>query len=46
VHRVVETLAGYLVSGLAVKFLEVKVSVDDKQIWHWDGGYVLGAATQ
>jgi hypothetical protein len=24
----------------------VKVTVDDKQIWHWDGGYVLGAATQ
>ncbi|WP_077960649.1 hypothetical protein [Ensifer adhaerens] len=21
----------------------VKVTVDDKQIWHWDGGYVLGA---
>ncbi|HEV7317318.1 MAG TPA: hypothetical protein VGO04_01740 [Ensifer sp.] len=22
----------------------VKVTVDDKQIWHWDGGYVLGVA--
>jgi hypothetical protein len=22
----------------------VTVTVDDKQIWHWDGGYVLGAA--
>ena len=22
----------------------VKVTVDDKQLWHWDGGYVLGAA--
>ena len=22
----------------------VKVSVDDKQIWHWDGGYLLGPA--
>lgn len=22
----------------------VKVTVDDKQIWHWDGGYLLGAA--
>jgi hypothetical protein len=22
----------------------VKVTVDDKQIWHWDGGYVIGAA--
>jgi hypothetical protein len=21
----------------------VKVTVDDKQIWHWDGGYLLGA---
>ncbi|WP_104663228.1 hypothetical protein [Ensifer adhaerens] len=21
----------------------VKVTVDDKQIWHWDGDYVLGA---
>ncbi len=24
----------------------VKVTVDDKQIWHWDGGYLLGAETQ
>lgn len=22
----------------------VKVTVDDKQVWHWDGGYLLGAA--
>ena len=22
----------------------VKVSVDDKQIWHWEGGYLLGPA--
>lgn len=22
----------------------VTVTVDDKQIWHWDGGYLLGAA--
>lgn len=22
----------------------VKVTVDDKQLWHWEGGYVLGAA--
>lgn len=22
----------------------LKVSVDDKQIWHWDGGYMLGTA--
>ena len=22
----------------------VKVTVDDKQLWHWDGGYLLGAA--
>ena len=22
----------------------VNVSVDDKQIWHWDGAYLLGAA--
>lgn len=22
----------------------VKVTVDDKQIWHWDGGYLLGGA--
>ncbi len=21
-----------------------KVTVDEKQIWHWDGGYLLGAA--
>jgi hypothetical protein len=24
----------------------VKVTVDDKQIWHWDGGYLIGAVTQ
>ena len=24
----------------------VKVSVDAKQIWHWEGGYLLGPATQ
>ena len=23
----------------------VKVSVDDKRIWHWDGGYVLAPAS-
>lgn len=23
----------------------VKVTVDDKQIWHWDGGYLLGPVT-
>jgi hypothetical protein len=23
----------------------VKVTVDDKQIWHWDGGYLLAPAT-
>ena len=22
----------------------VTVTVDDKQIWHWDGGYLLGVA--
>jgi hypothetical protein len=22
----------------------VTVTVDDKQVWHWDGGYLLGAA--
>lgn len=22
----------------------VKVSVDDQQLWHWEGGYLLGAA--
>lgn len=24
----------------------VKVTVDDKQIWHWDGGYLIGPVTQ
>ena len=23
----------------------VKVTVDAKQIWHWDGGYLLSPAT-
>jgi hypothetical protein len=24
----------------------LNVTVDDKQIWHWEGGYVLGAAAK
>ena len=24
----------------------LNVSVDDKQIWHWEGGYLLGAAAK
>lgn len=24
----------------------LKVSVDDKKIWHWDGGYLLGTASK
>lgn len=32
-------------SGTLAGFQAIlNVSVDDKQIWHWEGGYVLGAA--
>jgi hypothetical protein len=39
--------AFYAGSGKLAGFQAVvKVSVDGKQIWHWEGGYLLGAATQ
>jgi hypothetical protein len=39
------TCAFHAGSGTLAGFQAVvKVTVDDKQIWHWDGGYLLGAA--
>ncbi|WP_280110101.1 hypothetical protein [Rhizobium sp. CF142] len=39
------TCAFYAGSGTLAGFQAVvKVTVDDKQIYHWDGGYLLGAA--
>ena len=41
----VGTCAFHAGSGTLAGFQAVvKVTVDDKQIWHWDGGYLLGAA--
>ncbi|MDQ6435273.1 hypothetical protein RB623_14540 [Mesorhizobium sp. LHD-90] len=38
------TCAFHAGSGTLAGFQAVvKVTVDDKQIWHWDGGYLLGA---
>ena len=37
------TCAFHAGSGTLAGFQAVvKVTVDDKQIWHWDGGYLLG----
>ena len=34
-------------SGTLAGFQAIaKVSVDDKQVWHWDGGYLLGSVGQ
>ena len=39
--------AFYAGSGKLAGFQAVvKVSVDAKQVWHWEGGYLLGPATQ
>lgn len=39
------TCAFHAGSGTLAGFQAVvKVTVDDKQIYHWDGGYLLGAA--
>ena len=39
------TCAFHAGSGALAGFQAVvTVTVDDKQIWHWDGGYLLGAA--
>ena len=39
------TCAFHAGSGTLAGFQAVvTVTVDDKQIWHWDGGYLLGAA--
>lgn len=39
------TCAFHAGSGALAGFQAVvKVTVDEKQIWHWDGGYLLGAA--
>ncbi len=39
------TCAFHAGSGTLAGFQAVvKVTVDDKQIWHWDGGYLLGTA--
>ena len=39
------TCAFHAGSGTLAGFQAVvKVTVDDKQIWHWEGGYLLGAA--
>ena len=39
------TCAFHAGSGTLAGFQAVvKVTADDKQIWHWDGGYLLGAA--
>ena len=39
------TCAFHAGSGTLAGFQAVvKVTVDDKQLWHWDGGYLLGAA--
>ena len=41
----VGTCAFHAGSGTLAGFQAVvKVTVDDKQIWHWDGGYLLGPA--
>jgi hypothetical protein len=33
-------------SGALAGFQAIaKVTADDKQLWHWGGGYVIGAAT-
>ena len=41
----VGTCAFHAGSGTLAGFQAVvTVTVDDKQIWHWDGGYLLGAA--
>ena len=41
----VGTCAFHAGSGTLAGFQAVvKVTVDDKQIWHWDGGYLLGAS--
>jgi hypothetical protein len=41
----VGTCAFHAGSGTLAGFQAVaKVTVDDKQIWHWDGGYLFGAA--
>ena len=38
------TCAFHAGSGTLAGFQAVvKVTVDDKKIWHWDGGYLLGA---
>jgi len=40
----VGTCAFHAGSGTLAGFQAVvRVTVDDKQIWHWDGGYLLGA---
>ena len=42
----VGTCAFHAGSGTLAGFQAiVKVTVDDKQVWHWDGGYVLGPVT-
>jgi hypothetical protein len=39
------TCAFHAGSGTLAGFQAVvTVTVDDKQIWHWDGGYLIGAA--
>ena len=39
------TCAFHAGSGTLAGFQAVvTVTVDDKQIWHWEGGYLLGAA--
>jgi hypothetical protein len=38
--------AFYAGSGKLAGFQAVvKVTVDDKQVWHWEGGYLLGTTT-